>query len=237
MSLGYRHGHDHIAERAPPRVPIAPVLPETSTGACKKRSLLSRVTCSMCAPRGFLPTFMYASLFFVLPMVYNYVDDIDYADTTTRGVVIGLSAVTATVSVYANDCCCWYNLFLFLHTALEVKVVDVAIAYAYADGTSDRDMALSIAGAAVVVLHLAPFFLLDHRFLLAVLAYAGVIVNASILVFLEPALLLVVGISSSALLIVTLVVAGVCEVHTSILGVLRAAISEKKLVRMGTMEL
>ena len=46
-------------------------------------------------------------------------------------------------------------------------------------------MVWAIVGAAIVIVHLIPFFLVDRVMLLTTLAYAGVIVNAAILVHLD----------------------------------------------------
>ena len=225
-SLGFRRDHDHIAERPKPTVKITPL--PTTTSACDTST--KRGGISQCGlPRGMLPTCLYSGLSILIPLLFFYAD-VDYTQDATRGVVIGLSAVSGLVAILANDCCCWYNMMLFFHVGIEVKVVDVAIDYAYADGTSDEGMGLAIAGAAVVILHLVPFFVSNNVMLLIALAYAGIVVNTAILVFLDSTLLLVVVASALGLLSIVMVVDGICEVKTSMLSIAMRAMRSKTIV-------
>lgn len=230
MSLGFRPRNDHIAERAParPKPPLPVVAPEASKASC--------ISCKFGVPRGILPVLVYSGFAMVLPLLLTYMT-YDFTDDVVRGVSIGLAGLAATVIVFVNDCCCWYNIMLFFHTALEVRVVDVALTYAYAAGTPSADMAWSIAGAVVVIVHLIPFFLTDRLLFLSVLAYAGVVVNAAINVYLDPGRLLLVGASSLSLLALTMIIGGVCEIRTSLLSLLREAITECKWITMGKFEL
>ena len=66
-------------------------------------------------------------------------------------------------------------------------------------------MVLASIGAGVVGLHLIPFFVTDMSWLLVLLAMAGV-GNTSVVVFIDPTLLLLVVATSVSLLIMTLVV-------------------------------
>lgn len=240
-SLGFRPRNDHIAERPrppPPKTPLPVVTPEPS-----KRFL----SCQLGVPRGLLPVLSYSALAMVLPLVliyqpgaanaatgYNLSDDVD------RGIVIGLAGLAATVVVLVNDCCCWFNMVLFFHTALEVRVVDNALTFAYAAGQPSFNMAWAIAGAVIVIVHLIPFFLTDRLLFLTLLAYVGVFVNAALNVYITPAqpmFLLLVGASSLMLLAMTMIVAGVCEIRTSILSLLRCAITECQWITFGRFEL
>ena len=132
-----------------------------------------------------------------------------------RGVTIGAAALAATIMLIANCCCCWYNMRLFFHTALEVKVIDTAITFARAPTTSDADMVWAIVGAAIVIVHLVFPSSWSTASLLTTLAYAGVIVNAAILVHLDPSRLLLVG-GALALLANTMILVGVGEVSTAL---------------------
>lgn len=189
-------------------------------------------------PRGLIPILFYMAFAFAVPTVYLYAEDVDYSDDGVRGAVIGISAFGALLLVYSNCCCCWYNMLLAFHTALEVKVIDTALTYAYADGTSDAHMALNIVGAVVVIVHLVPFYVYDGLRLLVLLAAAGVVVNTSILVFLDPSMLMVfVFASSMALLADTMIIAGICEIRTSLLSVIKDAMATGKCITFNNFEL
>lgn len=232
MSLGFRRDADHIAERVPARV--ARPLPQTSTTAAPKKSMMPSMI--MGVPRGLVPTLTYSLFAFFVPFLYLYMD-YTFDTDVSKGVTIGLSAAAALVVVLANDCCCWYNMMLAFHTALEVKVIDTTLTFAYKTGTSDSDMSLAIAGAVVVIVHLIPFFLSDRLLLLSVLAFAGVVVNTALLVFLDTSMLLLVGASSVALLTLTMIISGVCEIKTSLLSLIRASVVAKKCITCDRFEL
>ena len=232
-SLGFRRDCDHIAERAPVRVPRG--LPQTAPVSAMKVSMLPSLT--LCVPRGLVPTLAYSVFAFIFPFLFLYID-IDFSSSVTKGVTIGISAIAALIAVVANDCCCWYNMMLAFHTALEVKVIDKALAFAYADGTTDTEMALAITGAVVVIVHLVPFFVSDRLMFLSLLAFAGVVVNTSILVFLDSSMiLLLVAASALALLSVTMIISGVCEVKTSLVSLLRDAVVAKRFITFDGFEL
>ena len=190
----------------------------------------------MGVPRGLIPTLTYTLFAFLAPFLFLYMD-YDFTTDTAKGATIGLSAIAAIVMVLANDCCCWYNMMLAFHTALEVKVLDTSFTFAYASGTSDGSMALAIVGAIIVIVHLIPFYVTDHLMLLGVLAFAGVIVNATILVFLDSSMLLLVGASSLALLSTTMIISGVCEIKTSLLSLIRESVIAKKCITCERFEL
>ena len=190
----------------------------------------------MGVPRGLVPTLTYSLFAFLVPFLFLYMD-YDFTTDMARGATIGLSAIAAIVMVLANDCCCWYNMMLAFHTALEVKVIDTTLTFAYASGTSDGNMALAIVGAVVVIVHLIPFYVSDRLAFLGVLAVAGVIVNASILVYLDSSSLLLVGASSLALLAITMIISGVCEIKTSLLSLIRESVIAKKCITCERFEL
>lgn len=232
MSLGFRRDADHIAERAPVRVSRG--LPQAAPAPAPKKSMIPSMV--MGVPRGLVPTLTYSLFAFLVPFLFLYMD-YDFTTDTAKGVTIGLSAIAAIVMVLANDCCCWYNMMLAFHTALEVKVIDKTLTFAYATGTSDGDMALAIVGAIIVIVHLIPFYVSDRLMLLGVLAFAGVIVNATLLVFLDSSMLLLVGASSLALLAITMIISGVCEIKTSLLSLIRESVIAKKCITCERFEL
>lgn len=236
-SLGYHSGPAASAMRGGPAHGVrAPASSGSDLEA--PRAKISPCKASMPVPRGLVPILFYMAFAFAVPTVYLYAEDIDYSDDGVRGGVIGLSAFAAILMVYSNCCCCWYNMLLAFHTALEVKVIDTALTYAYADGTSDAHMALNIVGAVVVIVHLVPFYVYDGLKLLTLLATAGVVVNTSILVFLDPSLLMVfVFASSLALLADTMIIAGVCELRTSLLSIVKDAMASRTCITCNGFEL
>lgn len=232
MSLGFRRDADHIAERAPVRHPRG--LPQDTIAPVPSKSMIPFMV--MGVPRGLVPTLSYSLFAFLVPFLFLYMD-YDLTTDSAKGVTIGLSAIAATIMVFANDCCCWYNMLLAFHTALEIKVIDTTLTFAYASGTSDGDMALAIVAAIVVIAHLIPFYVSDRLMLLGVLAYVGVIVNTAILVFLAQPMLLLVSASSLALLGITMIISGVCEIKTSLLSLIRDSVIEKKCITCEQFEL
>jgi hypothetical protein len=192
--------------------------------------------CGLAVPRGLLPVLLYSGFAFALPFLSLY-GDIDYASDGNKAGAIAVAAVAALAVGYANCCRCWFNMMLFFHLALEVRVVDLALSFAYADGTSATDASLAVVAAVVVIAHLVPFLLVDRVLPLSVLAGAGVVVNAAAVVYLDASLLLLVGASSVALLALTLVVGGVCEVRTSLLTLLLDAVRSGDCIKCGRYEL
>ena len=220
MSLGYRRGNDHIAERTAAPKPIALRVEDPPCAAPSKLSCTTMHT-----TKGFLPTLTFAAAAALVPLLLHYME-YDFADNAVRGTAIGLSATTALAMVVANDCAVWYNMALFFHTGLEATIVDLTFTYAYEDGRAEEFMALALTGGVVVIVHLIPFFLSNNACLLTLLAMAGLVVNTAIVVFLEPSLLLLAGASSAALLGITLVVIATQCVEASMLSLLRKAINE-----------
>ena len=188
----------------------------TAIAPCRKyaRGIPS---CSMKVPKGFLPLALYSSLFVLVPLLYYFVS-FDYSSTAVRTSVIVTSAVLPFVALLANDPVVWFNLILFLHIGIEVGVLDTLMDFARASTSSDRDSALAYTAVGVIIAHLAPFVLVDNVMFLMVLAYAGVVVNASALVFVDNTQLLLVGTSSVTLLLTTMFTCCVCEVRCSMLN-------------------
>ena len=203
-SLGYRFNQD-----APPAKPkVREVEPEPATTrtflplpSLQRPKMLN----GMHLPRGFIPLLLSSALFVTLPLVYEYVS-IDYTSDVTKGVTIGLAAVSAIALSMVRDAATLYNLAYFFHIGVEVKVLDIL--YAYAQNADTTGMALAWTAFGVIALHLVPFLITDRAMLLGVLAFVGVILNAAVLVYLDTARLLLVGFSSAVLLGVTILVPG-----------------------------
>ena len=232
-SLGFRKDNDHIAERQRQPRTSNQMSNETSTDVAKRNAAC---LCTFGVPRGLIPTLAYSATAFLIPILFLYMS-YDFTDEVTRGVTIGVAAIAATAIVYANCCCCWFNMVLFFHAAVEVRVVNTALTFAYADDTSDKDMALAIVGASIVIAHLVPFLLIDNVTPLAILAYAGVVLNAAINVYLDSSRLLLVGGTSAALLGSVMVIGGICEVKTSMLSLIRESIVARKCITCDGFEL
>tara|TARA_B110001450_G_scaffold179082_1_gene167317 strand:- start:1594 stop:2382 length:789 start_codon:yes stop_codon:yes gene_type:complete len=176
-------------------------------------------------PKGLIPLFAY-SLFMLMFPVVDFYEEIDYTSTPTRVGIITSSFVVALLVVLANDCVVWFNMFLFFHAGVEITVVDTLVTYARASDTDDTGMALAWLAATIIALHLVPFFLVDHAGLLTLLAFAGVVVNASALVFVHPSSLLLTSFSSLILLALVLLIACIRCTKTSLLSQLRQAMRE-----------
>lgn len=226
-SLGYRRGRDHnsarpseLAPRGTATVAMPPPSIEEASSA-QSRGMMPM----MPVPKGFLPLLLYALLFLTTPLLYTYMD-YDYSDAGVRGGVVATAVAAAFAIVLANDCVVWFNMVFFFHIAMEVRVLDILMEFARNDDTSEGDQVLAWTGSAVIFVHLLPFLLMDNTMLLALLAFAGIIINTVVLVYLDTTLLLTVGFSSAALLGTTLCIGGVCDVPTSMLSVLRQAMRD-----------
>lgn len=225
MSLGYRPRCDHNALRQGEVAPRTTTTLSISAPTCTTHEIGLSSSAMGAIPKGFIPLFIYSALFLLPPVLYEYVT-YDYTNTVTRGGVIGIAGGYALAVVLANDCVAWFNMLLFFHIGLEVKVAEILADYANASGTTNTDMILAWIGFGVVIAHLVPFLLVDNTMFLSLLAFAGVIVNAAVLVYLDSDRLLLVGLSSGALLISTLCISGVCDVATSHLTALRKAMTK-----------
>ena len=181
--------------------------------------------CSIKVPKGFFPTALYSTFFLTIPLLFNYVSYDFTTDMTRAGVVVS-SVVVGGVVILANDCVAWFNVALYFHIGVEVIVLDRLMTFAQNSTTDEGHMALAWTTFAVVIVHLLPFLLFDRLGLLALLAYVGIVVNASVLVFLDPTLLLLVGFSSTTLLGATLLIAGIDCINTSMLSNFRSAMKD-----------
>lgn len=175
--------------------------------------------------KGFLPVTIFSLFFLSFPLINEYVS-VDYDDTLTQIAIIGSSAIAGLLVIFANDCVAWFNMALLFHTGIEVVVVDTLATYARAASTGDTEMALAWLAATIIVVHLVPFYVLDHAGVLMCMAYAGIIVNTSALVFVAPTQLLLTGFSATVLLGMVLLVACIDCVRTSAVSQLRQAMNE-----------
>ena len=216
-SLGFRPS---VVNDRPGR-PVAPleVLPEPSVATGRK------LACRMMVPKGLLPTLFYSLFFLAVPLVWLYQpgDIADGSATSTRVLAIAGAAVGGLFLIAANDCVAWFNMSLFFHIGIEVKVLELLLAYAQADAASTLEMVLGWIAFVVVIVHLIPFLLTDRLGLLTLLAYAGVVVNAAAMVYVSYADLLLVSLSSGMLLGSTILIAGIDCLNTSLLSTLRKA--------------
>jgi hypothetical protein len=219
-SLGYRRGCDHNSAR-PGEVPAKTTTVAIPTTVAAPTAKVSPIS----VPKGFLPLFFYAAVFLLAPVLYEYVD-YTWADSTTRAALIVVSAAYALSVVFANDCVAWFNMVLFFHIGIEVKVLEILMDFARLTTTADGDEILAWTGFVVIIVHLIPFLLVDNTMFLTLLAVAGVIVNAAVLVYLDSNRLLLTGFSSVSLLGTTLCISGVCDVSTSMLTALRKAMTD-----------
>lgn len=223
-SLGYRRGCDHNSAR-PGEIPVKTTTVAIPTTVAAPTAKVSPIS----VPKGFLPLFFYAAVFLLAPVLYEYVD-YTWTDSTTRAALIAVSAAYALSVVFANDCVAWFNMVLFFHIGIEVKVLEILMDFARLTTTADGDEILAWTGFVVIIVHLIPFLLVDNTMFLTLLAVAGVIVNAAVLVYLTDAStdlrLLLAGFSSVSLLGTTLCISGVCDVSTSMLTALRKAMTD-----------
>lgn len=189
--------------------------------------LVERAQSMVFVAKGFLPMLVYMLLAGTVPLLFFYTT----IDTTTdmqRAFIIGMSALGSLLIVAANVCNSWFNITLAFHTAIEVKVVDAALALAMADGTSTAGVTWAWVAAAVIVLHLIPFFVLDHSRLLALLAFVGVPVNVAAALYLLVDHLLLIGLSANVFLLMVLqTLASDCNCP-SLLGQFRIALGSGK---------
>ena len=174
-------------------------------------------------PKGFLPLLFYAAASATFPLLLLFAT-FDFADNMVRGLFLAAAALFALVPVVSNDCCVLYNSVLFFHTGVEVKVIETAFEYAMADTSPDYGVALAYAGGITVIVHLLPFYLMDHPLLLSLLAVVGVPVNVALALFLDDSMFLLVLLSSYAFLITTRTIVRLNEETPSMLTQLRKAL-------------
>ena len=193
-------------------------------------------------PKGFVPLLLYSLAFCAIPLVTYFGGERGLARTSMGAqvaTVVG-SALVALVVLCANDCVVWFNLVLFFHLGIEIIVTDKVVDYALLADTPTEGKVLGWVAVAVIGTHLLPFFLVDHRGLLAMLAAAGVVVNAAALAYVAPGetgsgedlvsgdsyLLLLTGFSSTVLLGCVLMINYIDCAGTSMLSQLKQACAE-----------
>jgi hypothetical protein len=210
--------------------PTLPTSTESPSGA------LGCVLPGFPIPRGFIPTTVYSLAALAVPLLFFFAS-FDYGSDEVVGAVIAVSAVGGLIVVFANDCCCWYNMMLFFHIGVEAKVIDLALTHSNAADVSERNQTLSMVSAIVIIAHLIPFLVSDRTMLLVFLAYVGVIVNTSTIVYLAPEHLLLVAASSLALLATTMIIGGICEIRTSLASLAMDAMNNKMCLTCDKFEL
>ena len=219
-SLGYRHGCESLGSHTKRvRALSDTTAPASASPASTPRTLGVRV------PKGLIPVVLYSLLFTAVPIVNYYVAP-DYNDTTVKGIVCMYSALCALAIVLANDCVAWFNIVLATHLAIEIVVLNKLHDFAQLATTSDQSMALAYVSFGVIIFHLIPFFLVNNVHVLTLLGFVGIILNTVSLTYVASDMLLVTGISSSALLILTLLVASIDCVSTSLFSALRSALKD-----------
>lgn len=203
-------------------------LPAPAAAPTPPATLLGRVTSRVYVPKGVLPMLIFALIGGALPLLSFYVD-FEESDLV-KGLTIATAAVVPALVVLANTCQAWSNIILFFHTGIEVKVIDVALTYAMGTDVDPTGSILAYVGATIIIVHLLPFYLLDNSWFLMLLAYAGVVVNSALCVFIASDLLLLVAFSCLVFLITVLnVIASGCNCP-SLLGQIRLAFSSGKWI-------
>ena len=182
-------------------------------------------------PSGVLYTCLISSIILVAPLMFLYNSGLtsDYSEGPTRALTAVTSFLGATVILLTIDAKTIFNLVLFLHIGFEIYIIDKAFQFARASTTSTTSEVLSYIGGVVVILHLVPFVLTNRSRILTLLAYVGIIVNTLLILLampeLGPYLLFVVGITSSVLLGVTLLIT--TQTDTAIVPLLFEAYKKK----------
>lgn len=220
--LGFNMQQTRTAPVQP--TPVATPAPvSTSIFITMPASLTKVVTSAMPMFKGFLPLFLLSAAAGALPLVVEYVHEIDYTSNVTRGLFTGAAALVA-LSTLVVDCCTLYNMVLMFYTALEVLVVDKTLTYAMDAGTPDYAMGLAYAGAVVVIVHLVPFFTTDSSFVLTLFAVAGVPVNAALALFVIGDMFVMLLVASFAFLAMVRVVVVTDKYKPSMLTKLRESL-------------
>jgi hypothetical protein len=228
-SLGYRN---EVTVRSSSSLP-APATQSTPVAPCAIPVL-----------RGFIPLMFYAAFSITVPLLAYYStvgadlvtaaasdDDASRAEGA-RALWISISVIAASFIVLSNHCATWYNMVLFFHIGLEVKVLHEVINYALTDSLATTNVALSWTGAAIVMIHLIPFLLVDSKYLLATLAWAGVGVNVALTEYIFPSNTLTILLSSTSLLVATLATLGADCYQPSIVSQFQTAMAENSFIRV-----
>jgi hypothetical protein len=177
-------------------------------------------------PSGILYTCLISSIILVAPLMFLYNSGLtsDYSEGPTRALTAVTSFLGATVILLTIDA----------KTIFEIYIIDKAFQFARASTTSTTSEVLSYIGGVVVILHLVPFVLTNRIRILTLLAYVGIIVNTLLILLampeLGPYLLFVVGITSSVLLGVTLLIT--TQTDTAIVPLLFEAYKKKEWISL-----
>lgn len=187
------------------------------------------------ALRGVLPLLAFSIFFGTIPLLnlymdYNYMKELVRVGTLLTAASVGL------VLLMANDCLAWYNFLLFFHIGIEVKLLDRLLQKAQEMYVEELDMALSYSGFALLLTHLVPFLLVDNIPLLSFAAWAGVIANTFVLLYLDTSQLLLYGLSSTALLASVFCIGCVCNQRVSMLSQLREAMTTGHWISIAMVE-
>lgn len=222
-SLGFRPGCDRIAEERPapkPRPKPIPLPSKTPTRLDKTMTMMK----SMMSPKGLFVTMLLAGAFTAAAPIYFYADP-DYTSVGVRGGLIATTSVLALIVPFAGQPA-WFNAVLGFYIGLEARVVDLSMQFAKDASTSDTGSALAWTGSILVIVHLIPFLLVDYVPLLIFFAVIGIPINTALLVYIDPACLLVVVFAGFMLLIETCCICGVCDVKCSMMHMLKSAMTE-----------
>lgn len=236
-SLGFRRDCDHIADRPgalrPVHLKTSKSLPAPATAVHPAQKWCS-------VPKGFLPTLFYSTLCLLFPLFVLFNENWalvsePYPVSTQIGFVASVG-VGGLLLILANDCVAWFNMALFFHIAVEVKVLSDLMDWI--DSTT-KDTVLAWIAFVVIIVHLLPFLLVDHHMLLVLLAFVGALVNSTVVVLLELNVVfgLLVSVSALLLLAFSLLIAGIDCINTSMLSTLRAALANRMLVVCQSFEL
>ena len=220
QGLGYRPRNDHIAERQGDRQTRMRTMQTQEPEPVQIDSVATLHTSGyrMSVVKGFIPLLLMSVTFVSVPIIFYY-GDLDFTETNVRAGVITAAALLGFIVTIANDCCSWFNIMLFFHIGMEVKVVDNLLDFA--DTAGGKDETLAMAAACVIIVHLIPFLLIDNTAFLSILAFIGIVTNTAAIVMTHSstgehhsdiALLLSVGSTSISLLFSTLFIRGICGV-------------------------
>jgi hypothetical protein len=222
----------NVEVEAPPPLPapatMLPIIIPTALPSCSKP-----------VPRGFLPLLLYSSFFFLVPFFYEEMD-YDYTDDTTRIGVIAISAIGALILIVGCDVAVYFNSVLFAHTALELAVVKVLLDFIDSDNlivkenssgeklsNSDGDKILAWIAMVIIIGHLIPFYVLDNPRVLGVVAAAGIVLNTTVITYLDHNKLDIVAFSTVVLMGLTLLLQFTTCKEFTLLSSLRHALMKR----------
>ena len=179
-------------------------------------------------PKGLLPTILYSLLFLAVPLLWLYqpANLDDGSATSTRALAIASAVVGGLAIVAANDCVAWFNKALIYHVGIEAHVLDRLYAFAADETRALWQVSLAWIALVIIVAHLLPFLLTDRLGVLAFLAYVGMVLNATVAVFVLYDDFLLVALSSGMLLGTTILIAGIDCLDTSLLSTVRKTLQD-----------